>query len=87
MIPAKATCRRKRRMTVRSILEEFLDDSRYALRQMKLAPGFTATVIVSLSLTLAANIAIFCLIRYSSAALASGKVPRSTGGIAQPLSG
>ncbi|HEY1810452.1 MAG TPA: ABC transporter permease [Acidobacteriaceae bacterium] len=43
-------------------LEGFLRDVRYALRQLKKAPGFTAVVIVTLALGVGANTTVFSIV-------------------------
>jgi predicted permease len=52
-------CRDMRRV---NYIENFLQDTRYGLRQFRRSPGFTAAVVLSLALGIGANASIFTLI-------------------------
>src|SRR5215510_9753583 len=54
--------KRDREMKFKQRLEELRDDVKFAIRQLKAAPGFTAVAVLTLALGIGANGAIFALV-------------------------
>jgi len=44
------------------MLENFLQDTRFALRQLRKSPGFTATAMIMLATGICASVAIFAFV-------------------------
>jgi predicted permease len=54
--------KREREMRITQWLEELNDDVRFAVRQLRSAPGFAAVAVITLALGIGANSAIFALV-------------------------
>jgi predicted permease len=67
----KEACRDTRRVR---LLEDFVEDARYAVRQYARTPGFTATILLVLALSIGGNAAIFSV---AHAVLAPLQIPRA----------